>query len=300
MFKGYFTKLSQQVTETLNNNVSIKRGSLSVVICLLVFGIENAVQKNLFTCPVTSYKAYSLLFLFGPANIMFGLGFLTSKFLISGFQGCWKANLSRSILARQMFKCLLVGISSFIIYLGIALMQKDYYVCLKLGPKPPSNKKSKIAAESQMIGWALFIILVCVCFFVTLIRISLFMEPQADPEFISVKTYEKLEARAAAKHFNEKVTLLAEEEGKKTVCDLFVKFDKMTVNSDAAEIIRLLRNQILEKYPRGTGDLSRPYRYVNSADFAEMEEVESSCNDTDILLPGRSTELQALPNGSVV
>ena len=281
---GYFGKLVESLKH-VNGNESLKKSSLSIVVFLVVVGIDKVVEKSLFKCPSTSFRLYGLMFLFGPATIMFAIGFLTSKYLISGLQGCWKANTPRSLLMQQLCKCILVALASFVIYLGISLMQKDYYICLKLGPKPTSkHEESKAAVESQLIAWGLFICLIGVVFFAMLIKICFLMEPQADPEFMSIQKYEKLEAQAAAKCFKRKLELLAEEQGEKTVSRIFAKIENNNTIYDAADIVTSSRNLMLEKYPRGRGDLSRPYRSKELSCSVEAEGIHSSLNENDTLL----------------
>ena len=302
MLRGFFGNISQRVTQSIDSNASLKKSSLGIIIFLVVLGIDKAVEKNLFNCPTTYYRPYGLMFLFGPSTLMFAVGFLTSKYLVSGLQGCWKAKAQKIVLMRQICKCTLVALASFVIYLGIALMQKDYYICFKVGPKPDVDSRSKAAVESQLIAWGLFICLIAVVIFAMLIKICFLMEPQADPKFESFQMYEKLEAKAAAKCFNDKVALMAEERGNKTVSAIFAKFDNNSDDDndngdcDAADIIQKARNLILQKYPRGTGDLSMPFRSKRALCSCETEEICSCHAETEKLLPKGKTERQALDN----
>jgi len=175
------------------------------------------------------------------------------------------------------------------VWIVVALIQTSYYVCAKLGPKEAAIRNatknttdakkiktitytveqsfSQAATESHIIAWFFFVSLIVLAFTFVCIRRCLFL--QADGMLPDLKDYSQLEAEAAVEFFKAKIEKIAEDEGKNFVNDMEEE-SKIEKPDCAYSRVEYVRAKMSLKYPRTTGDLSKPYR-INDSHCSKKE-----------------------------
>lgn len=242
----------------------------NVVVILFVFGLEQIFEKGIFKCPATNYGVYGNLFMFGPAVCLFNLTLLLHNTFWDVITGCRHAHFNRRWVCKNVARVTFQAILPAGVWIVMSLIQTHYYVCAKLGPKEVAlkkaydadsteeieNKYAKAEAESQILAWFLFDSLIIIASLVVCARRCCFL--QAEGSLPNIHDYEKIEADAAVSEFKVQMEKQAKEEGERYVQSLFkeVAEDK----GDAYSTVVCVQNKLAEKYPRATGNLSKPFR----------------------------------------
>ena len=113
---------------------------------------------------------------------------------------------------------------------------------------------TKAAAESQILAWALFDSLVIIGTLAVCVRRCCFL--RAEGSMPTIYDYEKIEAEAAVVKFQERMEEEAKQEAERHVNNIFEEFQ----HRDGYTRIVLVHKKLTKKYPRCTGNLSKPYR----------------------------------------
>ncbi|EDO45286.1 predicted protein [Nematostella vectensis] len=249
-----------------------------VLVLVLVFGIERIFEKDVFECPPSRYFMYGSLFLVGPAICLFSLTLLLFPTFWEVVTGCWGAHFSKRWVTKNLVKILFQALLPPGVWIVVALMRSNYYICLKLGPKKLALDRalralngstvaqvkanvdetfSKAKADSEMLAWILFDSIVMLAFIVVCIRRCWCM--RAEGSLPELDHYDKLEAEAAAGEFKILLEQRAEKAGKSNVHDEFE--NAKTLTSNEYRQLEMMREKLQWNYPRIAGDLSKPYRH---------------------------------------
>lgn len=255
-----------------------------VLIFMLVFGLERIFEKDVFKCPNGNYYLYGMLFLSCPALSLFVLTLLLNVKFWEVLTGCRLSHFKRSFVFKRATSMVFQALLPPGVWIVVALIQTNYYVCAKLGPKDTAIRKAtrnttdarkikeikynierlfnKAQTESHIIAWGVFITLIVLAFVAVCIRRCLFLE--ADGILPDLNDYQKLEAEAAVEHFKENIEKIAKKEGEKSVT-VFLEESINKMPNSAYSQVEYVKIELSKKYPRTTGDLSKPYRVDRTA-----------------------------------
>ena len=132
---------------------------------------------------------------------------------------------------------------------------------------------ARAATQSQVIAWCLFDSLVILATAAVCVRRCCFLRTEGSLPYI--EEYERLESKAAVAEFKTQMDQKAKEAGQEYVRGLFESSDACD-GPDMYSKVKGIREHVAKKYPRATGNLSKPYR---------VEELETG------------SELKAMSNG---
>lgn len=264
--KLVFTGLYQRLTTVLKTSKTTLK---NVVVILLVFGLEQLFEKGVFNCPASdNHRVYGVLFIIGPAVCLFNLTLLLHSHFWDIVTGCRHAHFSRRWVCKNVARIVFQALLPAGVWIVTALVQTQYYVCAKLGPKEEALRMAvnstvkqqieteyiKARAESQILAWVLFNSLVVLGTLAVCVRRCCFL--RAEGSMPTMYDYEKIEAEVAVVKFKERMEEEAAKEAEHYVNGVFDKFQ----GKDGFCKMFGVRRELVEKYPRSTGDLSKPYR----------------------------------------
>ncbi|XP_078374447.1 calcium homeostasis modulator protein 6-like [Oculina patagonica] len=153
-----------------NNSVT----SRNLLVAAATGGLEHLLNAKAFNCPENNYRLYGYTFLFGPIVILFCVNVLVIGEL-------WKLTSRRYIrryhrrgdFIARLIPSLLKACVGPAVWLIVAFLEEDYYLCAKLGPLPSKGNetselemnelKKKIEEEkshSHVWAWVVLVALV--------------------------------------------------------------------------------------------------------------------------------------------
>lgn len=272
-----FTGVKTALEKLFKTNSATLR---NVLIFVLVFGLERIFEKDVFKCPERNHRLYGMSFLVCPAVSLFVLTLLLNVKFWHVLTGCRLSQFRPSFVFKRVVSMVFQAFLPPGVWLVVALIQTNYYVCLQHGPKDTAIKIAtqnatdakkikeikygierkfyQAECESHMMAWAFFISLIIFAFFVVCIRRCLFL--QADGILPDLDDYEKLEAEAAVDHFKERIREIAVSEGESYVNVALENCKRKSELKTGFSQVEYVREKLALKYPRTTGDLSKPYR----------------------------------------
>ena len=239
-----------KVVEAVRKKLKISQTPIENLLIVVVTSLLNQVfTKNFFSCPNKKYTTYSLMFMLGPAAPLYLIGLIMSKEMNTVFTGACKAGIDApeygpwgkrkrtwKYLARQLALSVAKSSLAPICWIVLALLYKEMYSCAKVGPKPTSTtsntanissivkayevSKNKADAESQIIGWAILIGTIAFAVTVFCIKKCCFTDPP-EKDLLSMRKYEKLEAKSAYRVFEKHMEEAARLNGTKRVHKMF-------------------------------------------------------------------------------
>ena len=206
----------------------------------LTIGLEELIESVVFNCPCEGHFPYGLAFLWAPALLLFLVGILVDRDL-------WKLarikNKARTQTpGRRYLKAFLATPYIFInagiapvAWLVISFLQQQYYTCAYFGPPLDSevavgNTTDKCHAtlgfrsreleetyktRSQITGWSLMLIAVCILF--TSVCIRRCLHKRKELKMPSLGYYRYIEAEAALQEFHAMAKECAKQNAKQNV-----------------------------------------------------------------------------------
>ncbi len=234
----------------------------------LTIGLEELIESVVFKCPCEGHFAYGLAFLWAPAFLLFLAGILIDRDL-------WKItrikNKNKSKPpARRYLKAFLATPYIFInagiapaAWLVLSFLQQHYYTCAYFGPPLDSDVivsnttdkchvilglrsrelEESYKARSQITGWSLMVMAVCIL--LTSVCIRRFIQREKELKMPSLEYYRHKEAEEALKQFHAAAKELAKKSAKENVEKLFQTADP-TKASDAR--IEAVSDEVNSKY----------------------------------------------------
>ena len=125
-----------------NNSVT----SRNLVVAAATGGLEHLLNAEAFNCPDSSYQLYGYFFLFAPIFILFCVNLLVIGEI-------WKLSSRRYVkryhrrgdFIARLIPSLLKASVGPAVWLIVAFLEEDYYLCAKLGPfSSNSNETSEL------------------------------------------------------------------------------------------------------------------------------------------------------------
>lgn len=172
------SRLLNTISDALTNNPATLA---NLVLTGITVGLNVLLESELFDCPQERSEAYGYMFLIAPCIILL---FANMLVIVVDWNPCklLVEALSGNDIIATCFKATIPSITRVfvapIVWLIVSFANTDYYVCAKVGPRPeklnltPNETKAledRIAetkTESQIIAWALFIVMVFATFVV--------------------------------------------------------------------------------------------------------------------------------------
>ncbi|EDO45230.1 predicted protein, partial [Nematostella vectensis] len=188
VFNRFFSVFATELKGFFKNSRTTLK---NVLVLVLVFGMEQIFEKDVFECPSSKYFMYGNMFLFGPAICLLSLTLLLNATFWEVVTGCWAAHFSKRWVTKNLVRILFQALLPPGVWIVVALIRSNYYICLKLGPKKlaldralrarngstVAQVKEKVdetflnaMAESHMLAWILFDSLVVLAFIVVCFR----------------------------------------------------------------------------------------------------------------------------------
>lgn len=129
-----------------NNSVT----SRNLVVAAATGGIEHLLNAKAFHCPENSYRLYGYTFLFGTIIILFCVNVLVIGEI-------WKLTSRRYVkryhrrgdFIARLIPSLLKACVGPAVWLIVAFLEEDYYLCAKLGPFPSKGNETSERNETQ-------------------------------------------------------------------------------------------------------------------------------------------------------
>lgn len=165
-FKRTFNPVIQNNTITLRN----------VVVAGSTYGLERLLNAGVFHCPDNGYRRYGFAFLFGPVLILFCINLLV-------IGEVWKLSSRRHVKRYRRRGDFTAGVLPSIlkacvgpaVWLIVAFLEEDYYLCATIGPSPQKEMKQhenvvldrkrmvdESKSQSHLWAWVILITLVAI------------------------------------------------------------------------------------------------------------------------------------------
>ena len=146
----------------------------NLVISLVLLGLQFLLRANVFDCPLENHQIYGRFWLYGPATIIFFLNLLiigdiwelSDRYLVADYYHF-------SYFCGRTFPSIVKALVRASVWLCVAFLQKDYYVCGEVGQDirkrnvtdPDELKKYDLEVEtagarSQIFAWVVFLVMV--------------------------------------------------------------------------------------------------------------------------------------------
>ena len=157
-------KLADEKTSKLNKVFSlIQSNSITLrnlVVAASTYGLERLLNAKAFNCPEMNYQQYGFTFLFAPVVILFGVNLLvigeiwklSSRLFVKRYR-------RRGDCVARLLPSLLKACVGPAVWLIVAFLEEDYFVCAKLGPRTGTSEQQIAQCKSQSHVLA-FIVLV--------------------------------------------------------------------------------------------------------------------------------------------
>ena len=135
---------------------------------------------------------------------------------------------------------------------------------------------ARARTESQLLAWCLFDSLVILATAAVCVRRCCFLRTEGSLPYI--EEYERLESEAAVEEFKTQMDEEAKATGQEFVKELFKKNSEL----DGYTKMKEIRHQVAKKYPRATGNLSKPYVCREPRDPRPNEAVSNGHCNADV------------------
>ena len=237
-----------------------KRSLLYGSVAGLTVGLEELVESVVFDCPCEGHFAYGLAFLWIPALLLFLTGILIDRDLWK-YARVWTKRQTQKP-AHRYLKTILVTPHVFVragiapaAWLVLSFLQQQYYTCAYFGPPIASEDatlfnvthrchfkggirskqlEDSYKAHSQIVGWALLLMVVTVLFTSVCIRRCIKKAKQL--EIPTLDYYRHVEAKEALVQFHVKAKEIAKESGKRSIDQSFEKVENKNFDVRIQEV----------------------------------------------------------------
>ncbi|PFX24044.1 Protein FAM26E [Stylophora pistillata] len=164
------SKLGKSLKRTFNpviqdNSITLR----NVVVAASTYGLERLLNAGVFHCPENGYRKYGFAFLFGPVFILFCVNLLvigevwklSSRMHVKRYRR--RGELKARVLPSILKAC--VGPA---VWLIVAFLEEDYYLCATIGPHPRKDKdildrkqkEDECKSQSHLLAWVILVTLV--------------------------------------------------------------------------------------------------------------------------------------------
>ena len=148
-----------------DNSITLR----NVVVAASTYGLERLLNAGVFHCPDNGYRKYGFAFLFGPVFILFCVNLLvigevwklSSRMHVKRYRR--RGELKARVLPSILKAC--VGPA---VWLIVAFLEEDYYLCATIGPHPRKEKdildrkqkEDECKSQSHLLAWVILVTLV--------------------------------------------------------------------------------------------------------------------------------------------
>lgn len=186
-----------------NNSITLR----NLIIGASTYGLERLLNAKVFHCPQKNFQQYGLTFLLAPVIVLFFVNVLV-------IGEVWKLSariyIKRYERRGDCFTRISLSLAKAcvgpVVWLIVAFLEEDYYLCAKLGPYSETEseiRQQRIAeckSQSHVIAWIVFVSFVVIGSVLVvwkncLLKDNLLME--------NLYSYERREALSAKKVFTE-------------------------------------------------------------------------------------------------
>ena len=158
------SKLNRTFSLIQSNSITLR----NLVVAASTYGLERLLNAKAFNCPEENYQQYGFTFLFAPVIILFGVNLLvigeiwklSSRLFVKRYR-------RRGDCVARLLPSLLKACVGPAVWLTVAFLEEDYFVCAKLGPltTPGNNGTSEqqivqCKSQSQVLAWIVLVGLV--------------------------------------------------------------------------------------------------------------------------------------------
>lgn len=219
----YFKVVKDKIKKTLSPDeettilgliTNNKTTLTNLVISLAVLGLQFLLNAEVFDCPLENHQIYGRFWLYGPATIIFFLNMLLIGDVWELSDRCLVADYYHfGFFCGRTFPSIVKALVGASVWLCVAFLQKDYYICGEVGPDirkrnvtdPEELKKYDLAvetagAQSQIFAWVVFLVM---AFFATVVIINKNCILKDQDILDDICTFEEREAKWAIKTFTE-------------------------------------------------------------------------------------------------
>ena len=141
MFKGLGSNAFSLIQ---NNSISAR----NVVVAAATYGLERLLNAEVFNCPEKRHELYGYTFLFAPVIIMFCINAL----VIREVWMCKKCCKRCVDCCGRFFSSILKACVGPAVWLIVAFLEEDYFLCAKLGPVP-GRGNATLTSEQEDVEW---------------------------------------------------------------------------------------------------------------------------------------------------
>lgn len=281
-------KIVTQIFETFSKQAAgAEIPFKTIVVSLLVFGMQQFFSEVVFSCPEKYYMGYGILYIVGPFIILFCVSILVSESFWALTTGCCRVPCQRQrVIWVKASGSLFLATIPPLLWLVFAFADMDFYVCAKLGSEAialenkNSSQQAKILkkfnqakTDSQIIAWVLFISFTM--FFTIVVSLRRFWK--INGKLQGEEDFEKFEAEEVVMYFNSKLKPLAQQGAKQLVDDLFEKYK----DHDVVSRVHMCEVSLHDLYPHHSGVVAGKYRKSGVLKPALTTSVQSHNGDPE-------------------
>lgn len=143
-----------------NNSITLR----NLIIGASTYGLERLLNAKVFHCPQKNFQPYGLTFLLAPVIVLFFVNVLV-------IGEVWKLSariyIKRYERRGDCFTRISLSLAKAcvgpVVWLIVAFLEEDYYLCAKLGPASETEseiRQQRIAeckSQSHVIAWIVFV-----------------------------------------------------------------------------------------------------------------------------------------------
>ena len=157
------TRFSKTFGLIQSNSITLR----NLIVAVSTYGLERLLNAKAFNCPEENYKQYGYAFLFAPVVILFCLNLLViGEIWKLSSRMCIKRYRRRGDRVARVLPSLLKAFVGPAVWLIVAFLEEDYYLCAKLGSLPSrgyrtsEQKVVEYKSQSHVLAWGVLVAIV--------------------------------------------------------------------------------------------------------------------------------------------
>ena len=146
-----------------SNSITLR----NLIVAVSTYGLERLLNAKAFNCPEENYKQYGYAFLFAPVVILFCLNLLViGEIWKLSSRMCIKRYRRRGDRVARVLPSLLKACVGPAVWLIVAFLEEDYYLCAKLGSLPSRGNRTseqkvvEYKSQSHVLAWGVLVAIV--------------------------------------------------------------------------------------------------------------------------------------------
>ncbi|CAH3019431.1 unnamed protein product, partial [Porites evermanni] len=186
-----------------SNSITLR----NLIVAVSTYGLERLLNAKAFNCPEENYKQYGYVFLFAPVVILFCLNLLViGEIWKLSSRMCIKRYRRRGDRVARVLPSLLKACVGPAVWLIVAFLEEDYYLCAKLGSLPSRGNRTseqkvvEYKSQSHVLAWGVLVAIVILGTAMIVLK-NCYLKDNLLME--NLYAYERREALSAMKTFTE-------------------------------------------------------------------------------------------------